>query len=60
MRTLPLFLLVLGILSLTANPAIAHLRQPLTHRLARELLDGYNYFGKHPEQMIEFFDTYMK
>lgn len=22
--------------------------------------DGYNYFGKHPEQMIEFFDAYMK
>ena len=21
--------------------------------------DGYNYFGEHPEQMIEFFDTYM-
>lgn len=22
--------------------------------------DGYNYFGEHPEQMIEWFDTYMK
>ena len=22
--------------------------------------DGYNYFGEHPEQMIEFFDKYMK
>lgn len=22
--------------------------------------DGYNYFGEHPEQMIEFFGTYMK
>ena len=22
--------------------------------------DGYNYFGEHPEQMIEFFKTYMK
>lgn len=25
-----------------------------------ERFDGYNYFGQHPEQMIEFFDTYMK
>ena len=22
--------------------------------------DGYNYFGEHPEQMLDFFDTYMK
>ena len=22
--------------------------------------DGYNYFGEHPEMMVEFFDTYMK
>ncbi|MCE2029008.1 hypothetical protein [Sessilibacter corallicola] len=22
--------------------------------------DGYNYFGKHPEMMIEWFDKYMK
>ena len=22
--------------------------------------DGYNYFGEHPEQMIEFYDKYMK
>ena len=22
--------------------------------------DGYNYFGEHPEQMVEFFDNYMK
>ena len=22
--------------------------------------DGYNYFGNHPEQMIEYFDRFMK
>lgn len=22
--------------------------------------DGYNYFGRHPDKMIEFFDTYMR
>ena len=22
--------------------------------------DGYNYFGEHPEMMIEWFDKYMK
>ena len=26
----------------------------------RRFKDGYNYFGRHPEEVIGFFDKYMK
>jgi hypothetical protein len=26
----------------------------------RRFKDGYNYFGRHPERIIAFFDKYMK
>ncbi|WP_323844373.1 hypothetical protein [Microbulbifer magnicolonia] len=26
----------------------------------RRLKDGYNYFGRHPEKILAFFDRYMK
>ena len=54
----------------TRNPVDAQTTFDLLGSTEKELLwiegttkrfrDGYNYFGKHPEKIIPFFDKYMK
>lgn len=44
----------------TALPALSlHRRDAPTELVQQEIKDGYNYFGRHPEKVIAFFDKYM-